>query len=99
MKINLRGKTALITGASSGLGAEFARQFAELGCSLILVARRLDRLQELQAEISKPLWCFHRMRGDGSGRRECASTALYPDQGIRPDSGAACQQCRIWPVW
>ena len=52
MKINLRGKTALITGASSGLGAEFARQFAELGCSLVLVARRLERMQELQAEIS-----------------------------------------------
>lgn len=52
MKIDLRGKTALITGASSGLGAEFARQFAALGCSLILVARRLDRLQELQVEIS-----------------------------------------------
>jgi len=52
MKINLRGKTALITGASSGLGAEFAKQFAELGCSLILVARRLERLQEVQKEIS-----------------------------------------------
>ena len=53
MRMDLRGKTALITGASSGLGAEFARQFAELGCSLILVARRLERLQALQAEISK----------------------------------------------
>jgi len=52
MKMDLRGKTALITGASSGLGAEFARQFAELGCSLILVARRLERLQEVQTEIS-----------------------------------------------
>jgi short-subunit dehydrogenase len=52
MKIDFHGKTALITGASSGLGAEFARQFAELGCSLILVARRLERLQELQSEIS-----------------------------------------------
>ena len=37
----------LITGASSGFGEEFARQYAEQGHSLVLVARRLDRLQEL----------------------------------------------------
>jgi hypothetical protein len=37
----------LITGASSGFGQEFARQYAEQGHSLVLVARRLDRLQTL----------------------------------------------------
>jgi short-subunit dehydrogenase len=37
----------LITGASSGFGEEFARQYAEQGHSLVLVARRLDRLQTI----------------------------------------------------
>jgi len=43
--------TALITGASSGLGAEFARQLAARGCNLILVARRAERMQALRDEI------------------------------------------------
>jgi len=42
----------LITGASSGLGAEMARQFADLGYDLGLCARRTDRLEALKAEIT-----------------------------------------------
>ncbi len=44
-------KTILITGASSGLGAEMARQFASRGNDLALCARRIERLDELRAEI------------------------------------------------
>jgi short-subunit dehydrogenase len=43
--------TILITGASSGLGAEMARQFADRGHDLALCARRTDRLEELRGEI------------------------------------------------
>ena len=41
----------LITGASSGLGAEMARQFAALGYDLALCARRTERLEEIRAEV------------------------------------------------
>jgi short-subunit dehydrogenase len=45
-------KTILITGASSGLGAEMARQFADLGHDLALCARRIEKLEALKAEIA-----------------------------------------------
>jgi uncharacterized protein len=46
------GCTALITGASSGLGAEFARQLAPVAGTLVLVARRVEYLDEMKAELA-----------------------------------------------
>jgi NAD(P)-dependent dehydrogenase (short-subunit alcohol dehydrogenase family) len=50
---NLAGRVALVTGASSGLGQQFARALADNGASVALVARRADRLEAFKAELEK----------------------------------------------
>ncbi|MDB5100735.1 MAG: family oxidoreductase [Cyanobacteria bacterium RYN_339] len=49
---SLKGKTALVTGASSGLGADFARHLAAAGCHLVLTARREAQLQAMKDELT-----------------------------------------------
>jgi NAD(P)-dependent dehydrogenase (short-subunit alcohol dehydrogenase family) len=48
---SLAGKTAIVTGASSGLGATFARALAGAGASVVVVARRAERLEALARDI------------------------------------------------
>ena len=50
---NLKGRVAVITGASSGLGKQMARGFASQGADLVILARRLDRLNELKVELEQ----------------------------------------------
>ena len=49
----LKGKNIVITGASGGIGAEIARLCAAKGANLVLLARSLDKLQELQSELQQ----------------------------------------------
>jgi len=50
---SLKGKVALITGASSGLGVQFAKAYARQGADLVILARRYDRLETLAKEIEE----------------------------------------------
>lgn len=51
IEVNFEGKVALVTGASSGLGARFAKVLALAGAQVVLASRRIDLLKELRAEI------------------------------------------------
>ena len=66
-------KTVWITGASSGIGREFARRYARLGFRLILTARRTDRLEALAAELTAKYSTFCRiLPADLEQESECA---------------------------
>ena len=49
--IDLSGRVALITGASGGLGAQFAKTLSGAGAAVVLASRRLDRLKDLRSHI------------------------------------------------
>jgi uncharacterized protein len=85
---DLTGCSALITGASAGIGREFVRQLGGRAGSLILVARRLDRLEELRNELTKadPNLNVHCRAVDLSQQNEIESlTAWLTREGIAID--------------
>ena len=79
----LNGKAAMVTGASSGLGRHFARVLADAGCHVVLVARRADRLQTLEKEITHSGGSARSLVLDitDTAALNAALAALYTEQG------------------
>jgi gluconate 5-dehydrogenase len=78
---DLTGHVALVTGASSGIGRTIAVAFARAGCAVVLVARRVERLDALRAEIAAEGGRAASLACDLSDRamiRQCAAIAAHP---------------------
>lgn len=55
ISFDLTGKVAVVTGASSGLGQQFARALSEQGCDVAILARRKERLEEFSKVLKMRL--------------------------------------------
>lgn len=73
LTFDLNGRTALVTGASSGLGRHFARVLAVHGASVALAARRIERLDALAGEIRDAGGAAHPIRMDVTDARSVAA--------------------------
>jgi NAD(P)-dependent dehydrogenase (short-subunit alcohol dehydrogenase family) len=80
VEINLSGKTALVTGASSGLGAHFAKVLARAGAHVLLAARRSDSLAALADEIVAAGGVAEAITLDVSSAQSISCNAEFFDQ-------------------
>lgn len=92
------GEVALVTGASSGLGAQFARTLAARGASVVVAARRVDRLEGLCDEINKaggraqPVSLDVRNRDSIAQTFDTAESAYGPVSVLVNNAGIAVQE-------
>ncbi len=83
-QFSLTGRTALITGASSGLGVSFAKSCAAAGAKVVLAARRVDRLDALADEIGRE-HCHVVALDVRSGQSVDDAFVAMDREGIQPD--------------
>lgn len=98
IEVNFEGKVALITGASSGLGARFAKVLAMAGAQVVLASRRIDRLKELRAEIEADGGAAHVVALDVTDYASIKSAIAHAETEAGPidilinNSGVSTQQ-------
>jgi len=84
MRTNLKEKVALVTGASSGLGARFARVLAGNGALTVLASRRIERLKELRAEIEAAGGAAHVVQLDVTHRDSIRDAIEHTERAVGP---------------
>lgn len=84
VQVNFEGKIALITGASSGLGAHFSKVLARAGAQVVLAARRMDRLKELRAEIEAEGGAAHMVKLDVTDYNSIKSAIAHAETEAGP---------------
>jgi NAD(P)-dependent dehydrogenase (short-subunit alcohol dehydrogenase family) len=85
MELRLDGKIALVTGASSGLGARFARLLAEAGANVAIAARRMERLEALAQALA-----------DAGGRAHAVAMDVTDVGSVR--AGVAAAEAALGPI-
>jgi NAD(P)-dependent dehydrogenase (short-subunit alcohol dehydrogenase family) len=77
--IDLSGRVAFVTGASSGLGAQFARTLARAGAAVVLASRRVEKLKELRARIEGEGGDAHVLAMDVTDRDSIKSAVAHAE--------------------
>jgi NADP-dependent 3-hydroxy acid dehydrogenase YdfG len=98
--INLEGKVAMITGASSGLGKRFAQVLSQAGAKVVLASRRVERLKELRAEIEASGGAAHVVSLDVTDYQSIRSRTRKPRRArsISSSTIRAFPRRKSWPT-
>ena len=99
--IDLSGRVAFITGASGGLGAQFARTLAAAGAGVVLASRRLEKLKELRAEIEGAGGDAHVIELDVTDNDSIKSAVAHAEteMGSMLYTRITCWKKRSYVIW
>ena len=82
--LDLSGRVALVTGASGGLGAQFAKTLAKAGAAVVLASRRMDKLKELRAQIEADGGAAHVVQLDVTDHVSIKSGVAHAETEVGP---------------